>query len=89
MATYRVYREPDSWLVIPTAENATRPSREASARHPDLLLDSMAGSYPDLDSMAEELSSRLAVMLVAPVGWRQQNIGRRISDTVFWVFTGE
>ena len=73
MATYRVYREPDSWLVIPTAAD----------------LDSMAGSYPDLDSMAEELSSRLAVMLVAPVGWRQQNIGRRISDTVFWVFTGE
>ena len=43
-------------------------------------------SYGGLHEMSECLQQALAVLLVAPVGLRIEQVGRRVTEDVFWVF---
>jgi hypothetical protein len=59
-------------------------------REPDAWVvvnsDFSKNTYKYLGDVDEEIQSRLAVMMAAPVGWSQKGIGRRVSDDAFWVF---
>lgn len=39
--------------------------------------------FDDIPSPAKE---KLALLLVAPVGYRDERVGRRVSGAVFWIF---
>lgn len=49
--------------------------------------------YPDqsserlkMDEMPVEVRDHLCILLTAPLGFRDETIGRRLTDNVFWVF---
>ena len=42
--------------------------------------------YESFDDLPIEVRSRIAVLLAAPDGFRDERIGRRITDSRFWLF---
>ena len=42
-----------------------------------------------LDELSPEARGKVAVLLTAPIGFRDGRIGRRVSNTVFWIFEKE
>lgn len=42
--------------------------------------------YVSLDSVPPPARDKLSVLMIASVGFRDESIGRRVSDDVYWVF---
>lgn len=43
----------------------------------------------DFEDIEPPANERLAVLLTAPVGYREARVGRRVSSDVFWIFEKE
>ena len=43
-------------------------------------------AFNDFDDMPDFARVRLAILLTAPSGFRDERIGRRIAEDAFWLF---
>ena len=44
------------------------------------------GRPVEFDQIPTYLKTRLALLLMCPIGFRQEDLGRRVSKVIFWIF---
>lgn len=64
--------------------NVVRAYREGDAW--SLTGRRLLGTYA-FDDIPTAIKERLAVLLAAPKGFRDERVGRKINDDTYWIFT--
>lgn len=67
-------------------EHVARVTREDDTWWVQLPKNRTFAKYDSFDALPNVVKDKLALLTVAPVGFRDENIGRRVSTTSFWVF---
>lgn len=55
----------------------------------DWLVGNNRLSRLSLEALTPDVREKLSVLVTAPIGFRDARIGRRVSNTVFWIFEKE
>ena len=67
-------------------EHVARVTKEDEAWWVQMPKKHTFAKVDSFDALPEKIKGKMALLLVAPVGFRDENIGRRVSTTSFWVF---
>jgi len=65
--------------------NVARVHRVSGGWHVTTSLDDLV-VYESVADMPEPIRANAAALLTAPVGFRDERVGRRVADDVMWVF---